>query len=200
MSGGLGHCRSDLAFSGSGRRARHDCTITPALAAGDPAARTERAGITGDMIRATMGCFVTGVVVVTATGPDGPVGMAVNSFVSVSLDPPLVLFCASRTSTTWPHIRRTGHFCANVLTARQEHLARRFAGHGDRYSGVTYAQGTTGAPILDGVHAYADCKIVDEHEAGDHTVVIGRVVELHSDLAAAPLLFYRSGYRPLAGP
>jgi 3-hydroxy-9,10-secoandrosta-1,3,5(10)-triene-9,17-dione monooxygenase reductase component len=161
---------------------------------------TEPAGITSDRMRAAMGCFATGVVVITATGADAPVGMAVNSFVSVSLNPPLVLFCASKTSTTWPHIRRAHHFCANVLTAHQEHLARRFAGRGDRYTGVSYARGTTGAPILDGVHAYAECEIVDEHDAGDHTLVIGRVLELRSDLGATPLVFYRSRYRPLAGP
>jgi 3-hydroxy-9,10-secoandrosta-1,3,5(10)-triene-9,17-dione monooxygenase reductase component len=165
-----------------------------------PAQRTEQVTITSDMMRATMGCFVTGVVIVTASGADGPVGMAVNSFVSVSLDPPLVLFCAGRTSTTWPHIRAAGHFCANVLTADQEHLARRFAARGDRYTGVGYGPGATGAPVLDGVHAYADCEIIDEHDAGDHTVVIGHVVELRSDLGAAPLLFYRSRYQPLAEP
>jgi len=195
-----GYRRSDLPFSAPCRHARHDCTIVPALAGGLLAESTEQVGITSDMMRAAMGCFVTGVVVITAFSAESPVGMAVNSFVSVSLDPPLVLFCASKTSTTWPHIRRAGHFCANVLTARQEHLARRFAGRGDRYTGVTYAHGATGAPILEGVHAYADCEIVDEHDAGDHTLVIGRVVELHSDPGAAPLLFYRSRYRPLAGP
>jgi 3-hydroxy-9,10-secoandrosta-1,3,5(10)-triene-9,17-dione monooxygenase reductase component len=158
------------------------------------------AAVTGELMRATMGCFATGVVIITALGAGTPVGMAVSSFVSVSLDPPLVLFSAGQTSTTWPQIRQAGHFCANVLTARQEHLARRFAGRGDRYAGVSYGRAVTGAPVLSGVHAYADCQIVDEHAAGDHTLVIGRVLELHRDAEALPLLFYRSRYRPLSGP
>jgi 3-hydroxy-9,10-secoandrosta-1,3,5(10)-triene-9,17-dione monooxygenase reductase component len=153
--------------------------------------------ITGDLMRRTMGCFATGVVVITASGPDGPVGMAVNSFVSVSLDPPLVLFCAGKSSTTWPYISRAGHFCANVLSAAQEQLARRFAARGDRYAGVRYDRAVTGAPVLHGVHAYADCEIVNAQHAGDHVVVIGRVRQVHSDPCAAPLLFYRSRYRML---
>lgn len=165
-----------------------------------PVERPLQVAITSDMMRSTMGCFVTGVVIVTAAGADGPVGMAVNSFVSVSLDPPLVLFCAGKTSATWPHISQAGHFCANVLTVEQEELARRFAARGDRYAGVTYARGITGAPVLEGVHAYADCEIVAEHDTGDHMVVIGRVLELHSDPRAAPLLFYRSSYRSLVEP
>jgi 3-hydroxy-9,10-secoandrosta-1,3,5(10)-triene-9,17-dione monooxygenase reductase component len=162
--------------------------------------RPERVTITSDLMRRTMGCFATGVVIITAMGPDEPVGMAVNSFVSVSLDPPLVMFCAGRTSTTWPSIKRAGHFCANVLTAAQERLARRFAARGDRYAGVSYAHGVSGAPILDGVHAYADCEITDQHHAGDHLLVIGRVLDLHSEPGSAPLLFYRSRYRSLIEP
>ncbi|MEV4380957.1 flavin reductase family protein [Streptosporangium sp. NPDC049644] len=151
--------------------------------------------IAGDDLRGVMACFATGVVVVTASGTDGPVGMAVNSFVSVSLDPPLVLFCAAHTSTTWPAIQAAGHFCANVLSADQEELARQFARRGDRFAGVPHTSGTTGAPVLGDVHAHVECTIVDTYEAGDHTLVLGRVLELAADDEAAPLLFYRSAYR-----
>ncbi|MET7999566.1 flavin reductase family protein [Nonomuraea glycinis] len=151
--------------------------------------------IASEDLRSAMGCFATGVVVITATLPDGPVGMAVNSFVSVSLNPPLVLFCAGNTSTTWPAINAAGHFCANVLSADQEALARAFARKGDRFAGVTHTPGVTGAPVLEAVHAHLECKIVDTYDAGDHTVVIGRVVDLDTDQRAAPLLFYRSAYR-----
>lgn len=151
--------------------------------------------VAGDELRGVMACFATGVVVVTADRPDGPVGMAVNSFVSVSLDPPLVLFCAAHTSSTWPAIRAAGHFCANVLAAGQEELARAFARKGDRFAGVAHTPGVTGAPVLRDVHAHVECKIVDTYEAGDHTVVLGRVVDLGADTEAAPLLFYRSSYR-----
>ncbi len=151
--------------------------------------------IAGDELRFAMACFATGVVVVTADGSEGPVGMAVNSFVSVSLEPPLVMFCAGRTSTTWPTVRAAGHFCANVLSADQEHLARQFARKGDRFAGVGHRTGITGAPVLEAVHAHMECEIVDVHEAGDHFVVIGRVLDLSADDQALPLLFYRSSYR-----
>ncbi|MEV0589947.1 flavin reductase family protein [Nonomuraea cavernae] len=152
--------------------------------------------IAGDDLRGAMACFATGVVVVTAAPPEGgPVGMAVNSFVSVSLDPPLVLFCAGNGSTTWPAIHAAGHFCANVLSADQEGLARGFARKGDRFAGVSHTPGITGAPVLTAVHAHLECEIADTHEAGDHTLVIGRVLDLALDQRASPLLFYRSSYR-----
>jgi len=151
--------------------------------------------IAGDDLRGVMACFATGVVVVTASGTDGPVGMAVNSFVSVSLDPPQVQFCAAHTSTTWPAIQAAGHFCANVLTAGQEELARQFARRGDRFAGVPHSPGRTGAPVLRDVHAHVECAIVETYEAGDHTLVLGRVLELAADDKAEPLLFYRSAYR-----
>lgn len=151
--------------------------------------------IAADELRDVMACFATGVAVVTAAHPDGPVGMVVNSFVSVSLDPPLVLFCAAHTSSTWPVIRATGHFCANVLAAHQEELARRFARRCDRFAGVAYTSGRTGAPVLREVHAHIECKIVETYEAGDHTLVLGRVVDLAANTDVSPLLFYRSAYR-----
>jgi flavin reductase (DIM6/NTAB) family NADH-FMN oxidoreductase RutF len=151
--------------------------------------------IAGEDLRGVMACFATGVVVVTASRPDGPVGMAVNSFVSVSLDPPLVLFCAAHSSSTWPAIRAAGHFCANVLTADQEGLARKFARKGDRFAGVAHSPGVTGAPVLEDVHAHLECTIVETYEAGDHTLVLGRVLDLGANQDAAPLLFYRSAYR-----
>ncbi len=156
---------------------------------------TAQPAIAGDALRSAMACFATGVVVVTAAAPDGPVGMAVNSFVSVSLEPPLVMFCAANTSTTWPAISAAGHFCANVLSADQEELARQFARKGDRFAGVVHRPGVTGAPVLRAVHAHLECEIVDTHEAGDHTLVIGRVLDLGTDHQALPLLFYRSSYR-----
>lgn len=141
--------------------------------------------------RATMSRFATGVVVVTAPGP---VGMVVSSFTSVSLAPPLVLFCAGNGSTTWPKIREAGRFCANVLSAGQETIARRFAGSGDRYEGVGYRPGRHGSPVLDGVHAYVDCAIADAYPAGDHTIVVGRVLGLDTGSGTDPLLFHHSRF------
>jgi flavin reductase (DIM6/NTAB) family NADH-FMN oxidoreductase RutF len=154
-------------------------------------------GVTGAQLRSTLGHFATGVVVITAPGPTGPVGMAVNSFTSVSLDPPLVLFCAATTSTTWPHVQAAGAFCVNVLAADQEELARGFAGSGDRYRGVTHRRGRNGAAILDGVLAYVDCEICAEYPAGDHVLVLGKVLDFACVPESEPLVFFRSSYRRL---
>jgi flavin reductase (DIM6/NTAB) family NADH-FMN oxidoreductase RutF len=153
--------------------------------------------VTAERLRAMLGHFATGVVVVTAPGPAGPVGMAVNSFTSVSLDPPLVLFCAATTSTTWPHVQAAGAFCVNVLSADQEHLARNFAGSGDRYRGVAHRRGRSGGVILDGVLAYIDCEIHAEHPAGDHALVVGKVLDFACRPDVEPLVFFRSSYRRL---
>ncbi|GAA3528516.1 flavin reductase family protein [Amycolatopsis ultiminotia] len=141
--------------------------------------------------RTTLSRFTTGVVVVTAPGP---VGMVVSSFTSVSLDPPLVLFCAGNESTTWPRIRDSGQFCANVLAAGQEPIARQFAGPGNRYRGIGYQRGPHGGLLLDGVHAYVDCEIAGEYPGGDHTIVVGRVRQLDIGRDTVPLVFHRSRF------
>lgn len=145
--------------------------------------------------RTVLGHFATGVVVVTAEDDGEPVGMACNSFTSVSLEPPLVLFCAAKTSTTWPRIQRAGAWCANVLAEEDEELCRLFAQKGvDRFARVTHRPGATGAPVLDRALAFVDCRTEAEHDAGDHVIVVGRVVELGHQVEGRPLLFYRGGY------
>ncbi len=145
-------------------------------------------------MRTVMGHFATGVAVVTAADGGTPVGMACNSFSSVSLDPPLVLFCAATDSSTWARIRSAGHYCVNFLDEEGEQLCRTFAGKADdRFAGIGWKQAVTGAPVLDAAIAYADCTIEAIHAAGDHDIVVGRVVELgHRE--GRPLLFYRGGY------
>ncbi|MBB2502999.1 flavin reductase family protein [Amycolatopsis echigonensis] len=138
-----------------------------------------------------MSRFATGVVAVTAPGP---VGMVVSSFTSVSLDPPLVLFCAGNESATWPRIRDSGQFCANVLAAGQESIARQFSGPGDRYRGIGYLPGPHGSPLLNDVHACVDCEIVAEYPGGDHTIVVGRVRHLDIGRDTVPLVFHRSRF------
>jgi 3-hydroxy-9,10-secoandrosta-1,3,5(10)-triene-9,17-dione monooxygenase reductase component len=145
--------------------------------------------------RTVLGHFATGVTVVTADDSEGPVGMACNSFTSVSLDPPLVLFCAAKNSTTWPRIQNAHHFAVNVLGEDDEALCRVFATKdADRFEGVTHHRGVTGAPILADALAYIDCETEAEHDAGDHVIVVGRVVELGYASEGKPLLFYRGGY------
>jgi flavin reductase (DIM6/NTAB) family NADH-FMN oxidoreductase RutF len=145
--------------------------------------------------RQVLGHFPTGVTVVTATTPDGPVGMAVGSFFSVSLEPPLVAFCAGHGSTTWPQIQPVGKFCVNILAEDQEHLCRTFASKDlDKFSGIGWRPGPTGSPILEHVLAWIDCDIDVVHTAGDHDIVVGRVRELEVAREGGPLLFFRGGY------
>jgi 3-hydroxy-9,10-secoandrosta-1,3,5(10)-triene-9,17-dione monooxygenase reductase component len=146
--------------------------------------------------RTVLGHFATGVTIITASEDGAPVGVAANSFTSVSLDPPLVLFCAAKESSTWPRIRSVAQFCINILAEDQEDICRIFASPGaDRFARIGYrATGATGSPLLHDVLAYVDCETEQEIEAGDHIIVIGRVLELGVLRSGEPLLFYRGGY------
>ena len=149
--------------------------------------------------RDVLGQFATGVTVVTSVHEDEPVGLTCQSFSSVSLEPPLVLFCVSRTSTTWARISQVGHFCVNVLAAAQRPLAQAMAIRGPhKFDGVGWRPGVTGSPVIDGVLAYVECRVEAVHTAGDHEVVVGRILDLGlgSSPDAPPLLFHRGGYAP----
>jgi 3-hydroxy-9,10-secoandrosta-1,3,5(10)-triene-9,17-dione monooxygenase reductase component len=159
------------------------------------------------------------VAVVTAINPDPtdgrhagePVGFACQSFAALSLEPPLVLFCPSRTSRTWPIIERAGSFCVNVLADSQRELSTVFGKSGaEKFANLNWSPAPSGAPRLGGVLAWIDCSVDDVHEAGDHYVVIGRVHSLgeHGDLGeqgdlgehgdGGPLLFYRGAYAEIS--
>jgi 3-hydroxy-9,10-secoandrosta-1,3,5(10)-triene-9,17-dione monooxygenase reductase component len=145
--------------------------------------------------RSVLGHFATGVTVVAAVDGREPIGLSVNSFTSVSLDPPLVLFCAAKASTTWPRIRKVGAFAVNVLSESQEDVSRVFATRGaDKFRGVGWSAAPSGSPILDGVLAWVDCSLEAEHEAGDHVLVVGRARDLGVADEGVPLIFYRGGY------
>ncbi len=142
--------------------------------------------------RTVLGHFSTGIVVVTG---EGPVGMTAQSVASLSLEPPLVLFCPAKASTTWPSIRRAGAFCLNILAADQQDLCTVFArSGGDKFLGVRWRSGITGAPILADTLAHVECQLVDVHEGGDHDIAIGRVVALDVQRDAQPLLFFRGKF------
>ncbi|MFQ5966608.1 MAG: flavin reductase family protein [Acidimicrobiia bacterium] len=149
--------------------------------------------------RDMLGNFATGVVVVTGLHDDNPVGFSVNSFTSVSLEPPLVLFCIARESTTWPKIRASGVFAVNVLTEQQEDLCRTFASPGlERFDGVAWSQAPSGSPILDEALAWLDCTTDAVHPGGDHEIVLGRVAAMGlPDATRQPLIFYRGSYHRL---
>jgi len=146
-------------------------------------------------IRTVVGHYATGVAIITAIDGDEPVGMACNSFTSVSLDPALVLFCAAKSSSTWPRIQAAKKWAANILTEDGEEICRLFAQKGaDRFAHLSYTTGRTGAPLLDEAIAFVDCETIDEHDAGDHVIVVGRALELGYASEGKPLLFYRGGY------
>lgn len=141
----------------------------------------------------------TGVVVVTGRRPSGPVGLAIGSFTSISLDPPLVGFYPDRSSTSWPPIRSSGSFCVNVLADDQAELCRRFArSGGDKFEALRWRPAPgSGAPILEGVLAWIDCDLERETEIGDHSLVVGSVRALTVERDAHPLVFFRGGHPTL---
>jgi flavin reductase (DIM6/NTAB) family NADH-FMN oxidoreductase RutF/DNA-binding IclR family transcriptional regulator len=153
-------------------------------------------GFDGQKFRQVLGHFPTGVAVVTGMDADGqPAGMAVGSFTSVSLDPPLVAFMPDRSSTSWPRFRDSGSFCVNILGAEQESVCRTFASRGgDKFADLAWRAAGSGAPLLDGVLAWIDCDTEVVHEAGDHYIVIGRVRDLDIGTPALPLVFFQGGY------
>ena len=152
--------------------------------------------------RRVLGHFPTGVTVVTAIDGGVPVGLAIGSFGSVSLDPPLVMFCPGRTSNSWPAIERSGSFCVNVLGDDQAALSSLFAGREpDKFAGVTWSTRATGSPAIDGCIAWIDCTIETVHEAGDHWIVLGRVADLGVGRPeAGPLIFFMGGYDRVMSP
>lgn len=145
--------------------------------------------------RRVLGHYPTGVCVVTAVEADGaPTGMVVGSFTSVSLDPPLVAFFPAKGSSSWPRIQAVGKFCVNVLASDQQGLCRQIASPGDKFAGIAHRVSANGSPILDDVVAWIDCTLDAVHEAGDHYIVLGRVVALEVDRPGLPLLFFQGSY------
>lgn len=143
-----------------------------------------------------MGHYPTGVAVITTISEGEPVGMVANSFVSVSLSPPLVSFCPAKDSVTWAQIQSVGHFCVNFLHRDQAALYGQFATRGiDRFKGVEWAPAPGGAPQLRGSVAWIDCAVHGHLEAGDHVIALGRVRDLDVVSGATPLVFYRGHYR-----
>jgi 3-hydroxy-9,10-secoandrosta-1,3,5(10)-triene-9,17-dione monooxygenase reductase component len=157
---------------------------------------TEEPAPSPEHFRAVLGHFCSGVVVVTATDVDGPAGLTAQSFASLSLEPPLVLFCPGKASTTWPRIEAAGEFCVNVLAEDQEERCRGFAMRGaDKFGGVGYAAAPhSGAPLLAGALAWIDCRLDAVHDGGDHVIAVGRVLDMGAADGGRPLLFYRGGY------
>ncbi len=153
-------------------------------------------GFDSRALRDALARFATGVAFVTAAPHGEPAGLIVNSFASVSLDPPLVSFCPSRDSLTWSHMRRAGRFGVNVLGRRHERFVARATPAGaDRFAGVRWELGSGGIPLLPDALAWFDCEIVAEHATGDHWIVVGRVDDLRIAPTADPLVFFDGAFR-----
>ena len=150
--------------------------------------------------RSVLGHFPTGVTVVAGTTADGaPVGLAIGSFFSVSLDPALVGFCVGKASSSWPAMASQGSFCVNVPGADQEDVCRVFASSADdKFASIGWTSTETGSPRIDGVLAWIDCDIDTVHDAGDHLIVVGAVRGLDVGNEGDPLVFFRGGYANLA--
>jgi 3-hydroxy-9,10-secoandrosta-1,3,5(10)-triene-9,17-dione monooxygenase reductase component len=150
--------------------------------------------------RTVLGQFATGVTIVSALDDGEPVGIAANSFSSLSLDPPLVLFCVSRTSSTWPRIESAGVFAVNILGEEHQDLSKLFAQKGaDRFSHTPWRPGVSGAPVLEEAIAYLDCSLEAQYAGGDHKIIVGRVLDLDMREGARPLLFFNGVYGRMQG-
>lgn len=147
--------------------------------------------------RGALGCFATGVTIVTAKGLGAGeyIGITVNSFASVSLDPPLVLFSLGKRNLSLKHFLSTRHFAVNVLSSKQRELGARFARSAiDKWSGVEFELWQYDCPIFPGSAASFECTIHHSYQGGDHVILVGHVEHMHCDHDAEPLLFLRGRY------
>ena len=161
--------------------------------------RTARAAppsFSGDDFRAALAMFATGVTIVTARSTGGaPIGLTANSFNSVSIEPPLILWSLSRQAGSMPSFARGSHYAINILAADQHDLAVRFASKDvDRFEGVAFQPGPSGVPLLDGAAAVFECFNRSRYEEGDHVIFVGEVERCTHRTDAQPLIFHGGRY------
>ena len=154
--------------------------------------------VSADEFRSVLGRFPSGVTVVTTKAADGSdQGMTVSAFCSVSLEPPLVLICIEKNASAYGALTSARGFVANILSASQEQIARRFSIVDiDRFEGVGYSRSQSGFAVLDDVLGVIECRSVAMHDAGDHTIIVGEVEATRAE-SGTPLLYYRGGYAQL---
>ena len=151
--------------------------------------------------RRTLGSFASGVTIITTADPQtkAPYGVTVSAFSSVSLDPPLVLFCLDNRSSSHTIIRTSGHFGVNILGENQADVSNLFASKTeDKWQKVTYTSGTHDIPVLAGTSAHMECQVVHAYDGGDHTIFVGQVLSASVDDSVSPLLYCRGSYAKLA--
>lgn len=165
----------------------------------DPATREYRTGSDPRTLRDALGCFATGVTVVTCVDPDGaPVGLTANSFTSLSLDPPLLLVCVARSSVTAGALAAAQNFAVNVLQTCQRPASITFSTRGeDRFGQTDWSMGEHGAPVLLDSLSVFECRRHAVHEGGDHFILVGEVVKASFEPGLDPLLYFRGSYRRL---
>jgi 3-hydroxy-9,10-secoandrosta-1,3,5(10)-triene-9,17-dione monooxygenase reductase component len=149
-------------------------------------------------LRRVMGHFATGVTVITTKDKDGaPNGLTANAFLSLSLDPPLVLISVDKSAQCYSCFECGNHFTVNFLSEEQEAISRRFATKGiDKFAGLQWHEGTNGAAILEGALGYVECEIRQCLDGGDHTIVVGEILKAHAS-GERPLLFFKGKYQRL---
>lgn len=146
--------------------------------------------------REVLGAFASGITVVAAAGADGrPAGLACQSFASLSLDPPLVLLCVGKGSSSWPKVEAAGRFGVSILAEEQRPVCEALGRRGeDKFADVDWELSAHGAVRISGALATVDCALESVHEAGDHYLVTARVLELTARDGGSPLLYFRSDY------
>jgi flavin reductase (DIM6/NTAB) family NADH-FMN oxidoreductase RutF len=151
-----------------------------------------------DALRRVFAAFPTGVTAVAALVDGAPVGLAANSFTSVSLDPPMVSVCVAHSSTTWPALRTVARCGVSILGAHHEEACRQLSARGtDRFAALDWRAAADGAVVISGGSAWFDCSIERHIPAGDHDIVLLRVHDLDVDSTVAPLVFHGSQFRRL---
>jgi len=149
--------------------------------------------------RDALGRFATGVCVITTQSEIGPLGITANSFASVSLDPPLVLWSPAKFSRRYAAFAEASHFAIHVIGEDEHHICRRFSRNGTAFHGTDWQPGAHGVPLLTGCLARFECTTVTTHEGGDHRIVVGRVTNA-TWRDGAPLVFSQGVYGRLGGP
>ena len=149
-------------------------------------------------LRRIMGHFATGVTVITTKDKGGsPNGLTANAFMSLSLNPPLVVISVDKGATCYACFEMQNGFTVNFLSEEQEDVSRRFATKGvDKFADLHWRAGTNGAAIIDGALGYVECKIIECHDGGDHTIVVGEIVNAGAS-GERPLLFFKGKYQRL---
>lgn len=151
-----------------------------------------------DTFRAALGNFVTGVTVVTTDGTEGPVGITANSFASVSLDPPLVLWSAAKDSKRFEHFVGSRRFAIHILAADQQAICDGFTVSKTAFTGIDWEESGSGIPLITGAVATFECNLEATHDAGDHVIVVGKVTRVHRT-DGTPLVFQGGTYGTFQG-